>query len=93
MTRDDLKELVDVSKALLNWREELERYQTDEYLCKETQRAWINVSVGNHPTHLRDLTVSITGDKARAKIREIMLAELKAKVRRLEAKLRVLKGK
>lgn len=93
MTRDDLKELVDVSKALLSWRDELERYLSEAYLCDEMHRPWISIVVDNHPTHLSKLTVDITRLEARAQIKEIMLAELKHKIRSLEAKLRHLKGK
>ncbi len=93
MTRDDLKELMDVSRQLLNWREELERYQSEAYLSDEVHRPWMNITIGNHPTHLAELTVGITKLENRSMVRHIMVTELKAKIRRLETKLRFLKGK
>ena len=93
MTSNDLKELVDVSRALLNWRKELERYESEAYLCDEVHRPWINITIGNHPTHLAELTVGITKPERRATVRHILVTEMKAKIRRLETKLQHLKGK
>ena len=93
MTSNDLKELVDVSRQLLNWRKELERYESEAYLCEEVHRPWINVTIGNHPTHLAELTVGINKPERRDIVRHILVVEMKAKIRSLETKLRYLKGK
>ena len=93
MNRDDLKELAEVSKALLSWREELERYNTEPYLNNENNKPWITVSVGNHPTYLREFVIAINNPEARQEIKRLMIAELKTRVRSLETKLRHLKGK
>lgn len=90
----DLKQLVDVSTKLLRHKEELERYQAENYLHNESRHPWINIniSVGNHPTYLKDFRVSIVRPEARAQITKIMLVEIRAKIKSLEAKLRVLRA-
>jgi len=93
MTDKDLEELVDVSKALLYLRRELARYQSESYLSNEVRQPWITVAVGNHPTYLSEFKVRIRRPEARAQIKELMLAEVRTRIKSLEAKLRHLKGK
>jgi len=93
MTSKDLEELVDVSKALLSWTKELARYDSEPHLNDEDLNPWVTVAVGNHPTYLSDFKVKITDPEARATIKEIMVQEVKHRIRSLETKLRYLKGK
>lgn len=93
MTDEDLDKLATVARRLYKLKEELARYKSERYLNDEKMNPWITVSVGNHPTYLREFTLKIFDPEARVKIKELMLAEIKHRIRSLEVKLRHLKGK
>jgi hypothetical protein len=92
MTDAELCELGDIAKALVHWRQELERYNAEEHLHKETQQPWINIVMGNHPTYLLDMNVAIERPQARAKVRQIMLEEIEHKIKSLTSTLNHLRA-
>lgn len=83
-----LKEIARVSKSLLVLREELERYYKEEYLNETKDKSpWITVSIGNHPTYLKDFIVSMRDDNLRDSIIKLVIQQIKMSIEKLEKKL------
>ena len=88
ITLERLDQIATVSGRLLKLREELKRYNTEEYLHEtEKKTPWIKVIIDNHPTYLREFTVDMRDDKLRENIVKLAMQQTKMTIKKLEKEL------
>jgi len=88
MNLETLSEIERVSKSLLYLRRELERYYKEEHLNKTKDLTpWISVKISNHPTYLKDFTVSMSDDNLRDSIVKLAIQQIKMSIKELEKEL------
>ncbi len=91
MDLEMIQEIARVSKGLSELRGELNRYYSEEYLNGTNgKRPWITVRFGQHPTYLKDFTVSMQDDKLRDGIVKLAIQQIKMSIEKLEKELKEL---
>jgi hypothetical protein len=83
MTIDDVRKLAACLNSLAHWKEELERYKTENYLHLEHQVPTITITIGNHPTCIADLIVPVRKNVNRQALHQMVVDEMKHKINSL----------
>ena len=91
MNDKTLQEMRNVSRELVEEKDEMARYNEESYLnggeeCAPT----IIVSISNHPSYLRDFEVEMLDKATRAIVVDIALKQRKKRIKELTAKLKKL---
>ncbi len=94
MDLEYIQDIERVSKSLSKLKEDLERYDTEEYLNETKDKTpWLSVKISNHPTYLKDFTVSMRDDNLRESVAKLAVQQIKMSIKELEKELKeLLKG-
>ena len=84
---ETLQAIRDTSESLVKERDELARYDSEGYLNGNQNDPWITVSIGNHPTYLRDFKVRLSDINLRGIVTKAALKQTKMRIKELEIKL------
>jgi len=67
--------------ALYKLEEDLKRYQTEGHLCTEKHNPRVEITVGNHPTYLQDVKVSLKSSVARELVKNELVKAMKRQIK------------
>jgi len=94
ISKETLEEIKVVTEALCSKKDELQRYNDEDYLHDTVgKQPWVTITIANHPTYLSDFVVDIFDPKTRKQIVGIALKQLKIQISDLEKELDTLLNK